>query len=647
MKNRYAVAACAFALASLAGSPVLSSDALPAAAATRAPPPSLEAYGALPAVDTMSLSHSGSRLVYITRNGDSLTLVATELGKGRLAQINLGEIKVGSVVWAGEDIILLERLTTQHLIAGSKALYASWLIINLKTGHNEWVLGSERNSLAVDYMSNPKLIDGRWYGFFGANNQDSEFALIKVDLETNKGQEIARPTEGEVTHWLIGPDGKPVARSEYSQKTGLYRAISMLGAGQIYQKVRPVHEATMQGFGRTPDTVIIGDAADDGSIVYNEVSLTKPGVSTRLAGDDVSAPLHGSNGLLIGWLTNANLEKYFDPALEIRYLNARKPFSDYTFTLETESDDLGKVIGKTDAGDDSGTYWLIDLNTGKAEPIAQDYARITAEQVGRTQVFDYKAADGLAMDGVLTLPPGRQPKNLPVVVMPHGGPIVDRDRPGFDFWAQAFASRGYAVFQPNYRGTEGYGSAFRHAADGQWGKKMQTDISDGLAALAKAGIVDPKRACIVGASYGGYAALAGVTLQHGIYRCAVSDAGISDLHKMLSHDDSELDNDTDEVGRWWRKLMGVSYGGEAAVRALSPIEHVREIDAPVLLTHGDEDTVVRIEQSQMMYDAMRRAGKSVEFITLKGEQHYLYNTATRTQLVKVTVEFVMKHNPPD
>ncbi len=129
------------------------------------------------------------------------------------------------------------------------------------------------------------------------------------------------------------------------------------------------------------------------------------------------------------------------------------------------------------------------------------------------------------MEGVLTLPPDKEGKNLPLVVMPHGGPIVVGDRARFDWWAQVFASRGYAVFQPNYRDTLGYGEAFRHAADGQYGRKMQTDISDGLTALATAGIIDPKRTCIVGGSYGGYAAFAGVTLQHGLYRCAVSVAG--------------------------------------------------------------------------------------------------------------------------
>jgi dipeptidyl aminopeptidase/acylaminoacyl peptidase len=126
--------------------------------------------------------------------------------------------------------------------------------------------------------------------------------------------------------------------------------------------------------------------------------------------------------------------------------------------------------------------------------------------------------------------------------MPHGGPEA-RDYPVFDWWAQAFASRGYVVLQPNFRGSTGYGAAFLRAGYGEWGRKMQSDISDGLAFLVDAGIADPGRACIVGASYGGYAALAGVTLQKGLYRCAVSVAGISDLQKMVATDVYESGGD--------------------------------------------------------------------------------------------------------
>ena len=147
--------------------------------------------------------------------------------------------------------------------------------------------------------------------------------------------------------------------------------------------------------------------------------------------------------------------------------------------------------------------------------------------------YPYKARDGLDIPAYLTLPPGKAPKNLPVVVMPHGGPDY-RDYIGFDWMAQFFANRGYAVLQPNFRGSSGYGHKFTEAGLHQWGLKMQDDISDGVKKLIADGIANPKRVCIVGASYGGYAALAGATFTPDLYACAVSFAGISDLPRAIA-----------------------------------------------------------------------------------------------------------------
>jgi dipeptidyl aminopeptidase/acylaminoacyl peptidase len=224
--------------------------------------------------------------------------------------------------------------------------------------------------------------------------------------------------------------------------------------------------------------------------------------------------------------------------------------------------------------------------------------------------------------------------------MPHGGPAA-RDMPGFDWWAQALASRGYVVLQPEFRGSDGYGWSFLAAGFGEWGRKMQTDLSDGVRALADQGIVDPRRVCIVGASYGGYAALAGAALQHGIYRCAVSVAGISDPMNMMSHLPGKGRGE-----RYLERFYGVTAYDDRRLDEVAPLSHSSQIDIPVLLIHGTHDSVVPYFQSQLMHDAMTRDGKPVTMVSLDSEDHWLSQSETRQTMLIKTVEFLEKYDPP-
>ena len=299
--------------------------------------------------------------------------------------------------------------------------------------------------------------------------------------------------------------------------------------------------------------------------------------------------------------------------------------------------DFSRVLVRTSGNGDSGSWYLVDVAQLRANGVGIERLPIAPEQVGSISTIAYAAGDGLELDGILTLPPGREAKNLPLVMLPHGGPHSP-DKAAFDWWAQAFASRGYAVFQPNFRGSTNRGEEFIRAGFGQWGRAMQSDISDGLAELARQGIVDPKRACIVGASYGGYAALAGVTLQQGLYRCAVAVAGVSDLSLMYTTDYRESGKD----GLLKRSLLE-ELGPRSGFDAVSPRRFAARADAPILLIHGRDDTVVPYEQSAKMADA----GKPYQLVDLGSEDHWLSNGTTRMQMLEAAVAFVQEHNPAD
>jgi len=176
---------------------------------------------------------------------------------------------------------------------------------------------------------------------------------------------------------------------------------------------------------------------------------------------------------------------------------------------------------------------------------------------------------------------------------------------------------------------------------------MQTDLSDGVRFLAKEGVIDSSRVCIVGASYGGYAALAGPTLDPGVYRCAVSVAGISDLKLFLRRTALRAGTKDNFAERYWDRFVGIKGQSDPILATVSPVAHVDAVNVPILLIHGEDDTVVPFEQSQVMSSALKHAGKSVQLVSLKNEDHWLSRSETRMQMLQATVDFLKVNNPPN
>jgi dipeptidyl aminopeptidase/acylaminoacyl peptidase len=324
--------------------------------------------------------------------------------------------------------------------------------------------------------------------------------------------------------------------------------------------------------------------------------------------------------------------------------SARRAFGQKAVSLQSWTPDFRKLVLKVEGEEDAGTYFLVDLETKKADLLADAWPGVPPEAIAPVRFLTYKAADGLDIPAYLTTPAGRPAKGLPLIVLPHGGPQA-RDEPGFDWWSQALASRGYAVLQPQFRGSDGFGRKFVEAGYGQWGRKMQTDLSDGVRHLAKEGVIDPKRVCIMGASYGGYAAMAGPTLDRGVYRCAVAVAGVGDLAGMLAAEAKDAGRVNTGAVRYWSKFMGASFRKRSELDAVSPTHQAAQADAPILVIHGKDDTVVPYNQSVQFVRAMQAAGKPVEFVTLAGEDHWLSRGATRLKMLESAVAFVEKHNP--
>jgi dipeptidyl aminopeptidase/acylaminoacyl peptidase len=267
---------------------------------------------------------------------------------------------------------------------------------------------------------------------------------------------------------------------------------------------------------------------------------------------------------------------------------------------------------------------------------------IDPEKMAPMFPIKYEARDGLLIHGYLTLPLGQKPQNLPLVVMPHGGPWA-RDVWGYDSLVQMLANRGYAVLQMNYRGSEGYGRAFTKAGQREIGGKIQDDIEDATRWAIKRKLADPKRIAIMGASYGGYSTLFGLGKNPDLYCCGISICGVSDWYSMYK----TLDDPEYEFARaHWIEQIGDPEKDEEKLKAISPLYFAGKITAPLLLIHGKDDRVVPIKQAKRMQSALANLGRKPETLYMAGETHGIHREEPRIVMYKAIEAFLAKHLGP-
>jgi dipeptidyl aminopeptidase/acylaminoacyl peptidase len=345
------------------------------------------------------------------------------------------------------------------------------------------------------------------------------------------------------------------------------------------------------------------------------------------------------------WLDARRHYEFLDKKDAAEWDKVIQSFPGEEVRLESWSDDRSKVIVRVFGKSTGAAYVLVDLANQQMSRVGNLYAGIEAADIAVVKPVSYTAADGMQITAYLTIPSRKETKNLPLIVLPHGGPAA-RDNLEFDWMAQAFASRGYLVLQPNFRGSDGLGQNFKEAGYGEYGRKMQTDLSDGVRALVKIGIADPKRVCIVGASYGGYAALTAATTEADIYRCIVSIAGVSDMKAQVELPISTSANTENRSVRYWLRYTGATSIKDPILVERSPAMHAARAASPILLIHGTNDAVVPFEQSEIMAAALKKANKPYEFVKLKSEDHWLSKADTRLQMLQAVVKFLETNNPP-
>lgn len=319
---------------------------------------------------------------------------------------------------------------------------------------------------------------------------------------------------------------------------------------------------------------------------------------------------------------------WFEPEVErlFRTLEARVPGQHKR--LVSVDEDYRQFLFHAYGGI-SPAWYLVDRSREQVTLIARDYPALADAEVNDVRPVEYDSRDGKTIPAYLAVPGSAFKAPWPAVILPHGGPY-DRESARFDPWVQFLTSRGIAVLKPNYRGSVGYGELFMRAGYREWGKRMQEDLVDGVDWLVGQGIADPRRICVVGASYGGYAALVAAYRHVDRFACAVSLAGISNLETMVRRI-----YDFDLVRR---NRDRVQSGRD--LRANSPFHHAREFGLPLLVIHGDEDTVVDIDQSRELVTALRSAGRAVEYLEQPGGDHFLSGGQQRQEFFGALGQFL-------
>lgn len=627
--------------------------ALGCAATAHAAP--LEAYGRLPSIEQIEISPDGKRVALVSTQGDARLLSIIDVAtRSETPHARLGEVKLRDLSWVGENHLLATTSRTALIpgFEGPAREYSMVTLLDLRTGKQTNPLDRAESALNV-IVSAPQVrtIEGRHYlfnvGAFFASNRGS-YAVYKTDVETGRTTRIEDGTP-ETRSWLIDAQGEPVAHTTYDERRGKWALRIKQDSRwiEVQSTTALLERPSLVGLGRDGRSLLLVESSESKSTLEELTFSTEP-VATQLTGEFIRLFRDPTSQKLLGVVSRegdkANYQ-FFDPTAGSTWNAILKAFPNARVTLTSWSNDRRKIIVHVDEPKQPPAYALVDLDAKTADWLGPVHNDLTAADIGEMRPVKYRAADSLEISGYLTLPPGSTGKNLPLIVLPHGGPAV-RDILAFDWLGQAIASRGYAVLQPNYRGSDGFGWSFLSAGFGEWGGKMQTDLSDGVGYLAAEGIVDPKRVCIVGASYGGYAALAGVALQSDIYRCAISIAGISDLKQQMRSIAARTGTTAHSALRFWDRFLGISGASDPKLDRISPAQHVAKIAVPVMLIHGRDDTVVTISQSRTMAAAMQRAGREVVFQELKGEDHWLSRSDTRLEMLSGLIGFLEKHNPP-
>ncbi len=477
-------------------------------------------------------------------------------------------------------------------------------------------------------------------------------AVMKMDVDTGRIFTRQHP-QHDIEWW--GTDMSGEVRAGVSESRAEYVIWARLPGGLLERVSRhaPFSEDGPELLGLHADPAkLYVTATKDGRRAIFEFDLDTKTLGALVYAhpevdveDLVYAPGSDRRVAGVSFTTDAPEIHFFDPALEKEHASLAKAFAaefgrPVHHAPYSESDDGKRVILRVSTDVQAASYYFYDREKRALAHLLDEAPELLPEQMATMRPISFDARDGLRLRGYLTLPRGSSGTKLPAIILVHGGPWA-RDALGWDAEVQAFANRGFAVLQVNFRGSTGYGKAFLEAGYREWGQKIQDDISDGVKWLIDQGVADRDRIGIYGGSFGGYAALIGATKTPGLYRAAAAYAAVTDIERLID-DDAKYDWGV----AWHKSMVGGESGDAERLRNSSPLKLAGRAGVPILLGHGEEDDRVEVQHSRKMADALRKAGKQFEYLEFEHEIHGFQLEANRIRWYEALIAFFEKNLAP-
>jgi len=647
-----------------------------AMAACAAHAATLKDFASGPSIFGVAMSESGRYVAVAgpgkTFNDSQVTVIDFSAGKPKGFVTPFPGVAVASISWKGDARMVVKivkrdvevtGVSKDHPLYGEHIPVERTLAMNPDGTQPVVLFGDSRRLIKRAMMGQPiaSLLPADPTHVLMAAFDGETVNLYRVDVMTGEYEKAERGEQAEnkiTIDWQADADGFAWLRT-YMMRDGTYGAEVRPRDG-VWRPVSRFVDISDKSVEFLPLAI-----AEDGSSFYaamraasdDKMGLYLVGLANgsqarrvfaRPEVDIGGAEINDSAsdfGVFNAYTGRLNGVRYAIDVPKVHFLNANwgkaqamleEAYPGQSVLIVSHARDFSRAVVEISGAASPPAYFIYEAATAQLTPLLEAYPALAGTPLGQTRMISYASSDGTIIKALLTLPPGGK-TGLPLVVMPHGGPEA-RDVAAFDpLFVQGLVSRGYAVIQPQFRGSGGYGKAWADAGRLKWHTIVLDDIAGAVTYATSQGIADAKRVCIFGWSYGGYAAIASAAFRPGTYACAVGGAGIYDLVAMLRWEREERGAD---AYKYWTEQIGKLTDDNSGIDAQSAANNAGAIAIPVMLIHGDKDEVVPIEQARAMDAALKAAGKPSSLVVLEGEGHHLERYASRLKFLESLVGFL-------